>query len=147
MRNPFAAPRTIRRIAARRVFQIAGRGKKVVLTLGVPQPVPSSDWGCALQITGVKTDWNRPRYVFGIDGLQALHLAMQAAGASLETCGVELEFLGQSEDLMMPEFLPALPKSRRRRIEALIERELKKFVAEAKKRHATRHRTIRKRTS
>ncbi len=67
---------------------------------------------------------------------------MQAAGASLETCGVELEFLGQSEDLMMPEFLPPLPKSRRKRIEALIERELKKFVAEAKKRHAARHRTV-----
>jgi hypothetical protein len=147
MRNPFAAPRTIRRIAARRVFQRAGRHKNVVLTLGVPQPVPGSDWGCAMQITGVKTDWNRPRYVFGIDGLQALHLAMQAAGASLESCGVRLEFLGQSEDLMMPEFLPPLPKLRRKRIVAFIERELEKFVAEAEKRHAARQRADRKRTS
>jgi len=147
MRNPFAAPRTIRRIAARRVFQLAGRRKKVVLTLGVPQPVPGSDWGCALQITGVKTDWTRPRYVFGIDGLQALHLAMQAAGASLEACGAELEFLGQTQDLMMPEFLPPLPKSRRKRIEALVERELKKYVAEAAKRHATRRRTAREQKS
>ena len=145
MRNPFAAPRTIRRIAARRVFQIAGRRKKVVLTLGVPQPVPGSDWGCAVQITGLKTEWRRPRYVFGIDGLQALHLAMQAAGASLELCGVQLEFLGQT-DLMMPEFLPPLPKPQRKRIDAFIERELEKFVAEAEKRHAARHRTVRKKT-
>jgi hypothetical protein len=146
MRNPFAAPRTIRRIAARRVFQIAGRRKNVVLTLGVPRPVSGSDWGCAVQITGVKTEWSRPRYVFGIDGLQALHLAMQAAGATLESCGVELEFLGQTEDLIMPGFLPHLPKPVRKRIDAFIERELEKFVAEAEKRHAARHRTVRKKT-
>jgi hypothetical protein len=76
MRESFAAPRTIRRIAARRVFQSTD-GKPIVLTLGVPQPVPGSDWGCALQITGLNTSWRRPKYVFGINGLQALHLAMQ----------------------------------------------------------------------
>ena len=145
MRNPFAAPRTIRRIAARRVFQIAGRRTKVVLTLGVPQAVPGSDWTCAADYRredGLEPStlrvWNR--------WTSSLAPDVQAAGAS-ETCGVELEFLGQSEDLMMPEFLPPLKKSRRRRIEALIERELKKFVAEAKKRHATRQRTVRKKTS
>jgi hypothetical protein len=38
-----------------------------VLTIGVPQPVPGSDWGCPLQITGLNTSWRRPRYVFAID--------------------------------------------------------------------------------
>jgi hypothetical protein len=38
----FVTPPTIRRIAARRVFQ-STKGKPVVLTIGVPQPVPGSD--------------------------------------------------------------------------------------------------------
>ena len=89
-RNAFAAPRTIRRIAARRVFQSAS-GRPVVLTIGVPQAVPGSDWGCALQITGLKTAWRRPRYVFGVDGIQALHLAMTHAGVILESTKPILE--------------------------------------------------------
>ena len=56
-----------------------------MLTIGVPQPVPGSDWGCALQITGLNTSLRRPRYVFGIDGLQALHLAMTCADLVLES--------------------------------------------------------------
>src|SRR5207245_164391 len=83
-----AARRRSRRVAARREFQSA-KGKTVVLTLGVPQPVPGSDWGCALQITGLKTSWRRPRYVFGIDGLQALHLAMKCATAVLTSAKPE----------------------------------------------------------
>ena len=49
MSKAFAAPPRIRRIAARRVFK-APNGKPVVVTLGVPQAVPGSDWGCALQL-------------------------------------------------------------------------------------------------
>ena len=79
MSKSFAAPRTIRRIAARRVFH-STNGKSVVLTIGVPQPVAGSDWGCALQITGLNTGWRRPRYVFGVDGLQALELAIKRRG-------------------------------------------------------------------
>jgi hypothetical protein len=97
----FAAPGTIRRIAARRVFQ-SPNGKPVVLTIGVPQPVPGSDWGCALQITGLTTGWRRPRYVFGIDGFQALHLAMKSAAAVLESTKVDLVWLGEPGDLGMP---------------------------------------------
>ena len=76
MSESFAAPPRIRRIAARRMYR-APSGKPVVVTLGVPEPVPGSDWGCPLQITGRNTIWRRPKYVFGIDGLQALHLAMK----------------------------------------------------------------------
>jgi hypothetical protein len=132
MRKSFAAPRTIRRIAARRVFRAPG-GKPVVLTLGVPQPVPGSDWGCALQITGLNTRWRRPRYVFGIDGFQALSLAMQCAGAVLESTKLQLEWLGQTEELGMPKFLPPLPKAEQDRLAAIIEREVEKYVARLKR--------------
>jgi hypothetical protein len=100
-----------------------------VLTIGVPQPVPGSDWGCPLQITGLTTTWRRPKYVFGIDGLQALHLAIQCAGAVLESARRKLEWLGQTEDLGMPKFLPWLPKPQHDRLEAMIERELTKWGA------------------
>jgi hypothetical protein len=104
MNKSFAAPRTIRRIAARRVFQSAN-GKPVVLTIGVPQPVPGLDWGCALQITGLKAGWSRPRYVFGIDGVQALQLAMKCAAAVIESTRPPLTWLDQG-DYLMPKFLP-----------------------------------------
>ena len=126
MSKSFAAPRTIRRIAARRVFQSA-HGKPVVLTIGVPQSVPGSDWGCAVQITGLNSGWRRPRYVFGIDGLQALHLAMKCAAAVLESTKPKLAWLGEKGDLGMPKFLPELPKPQRDRLEAMVEREATKF--------------------
>ena len=128
------APRTIRRIAARRVFQSAD-GRPVVLTIGVPRPVPGSDWGCPLQITGLKTPWRRPRYVFGVDGLQALHLAMQCAGAALESATPQLEWLGQTGDLGMPRFLPWLPKPQQDRLDAMVERELTRWVRRAQRAH------------
>jgi hypothetical protein len=81
-----------------------------VLTIGVPQEVPGSDWGCALQITGLNTGWRRPRYVFGIDGLPALHLAMKCAGSVLESAKPKLVWLENDGDLGMPRFLPELPK-------------------------------------
>jgi len=124
--SKFAAPRTIRRIAARRVFQLPN-GKPVVLTLGVPQPVRGSDWGCALQITGLDTSWRRPKYVFGIDGLQALHLAMKCATAVLTSAKPELEWFGEKGELMLPKFLPDLPKRQQDRLEAIVEREAIKF--------------------
>jgi hypothetical protein len=96
--------------------------------------VPGSDWGCALQITGLRTEWRRPRYVFGIDALQSLHLAIQCAGAVLESCEVRLEFLGQTEELFMPRFMLDLPKPHRDRIDAFAQRELARFVAAAERR-------------
>jgi hypothetical protein len=134
MSKSFAAPRTIRKIAARRVF-MSPKGKPVVLTIGVPQPVPGSDWGCAVQITGLNTSWRRPRHVFGIDGLQALHLAMKCAGAVLESAELKLEWLGQTEDLGMPKFLPALPKPHQDRLEAMVEREATKFWRRIERAH------------
>jgi hypothetical protein len=114
-----------------------------VLTIGVPRPVPGSDWGCALQITGLNTIWRRPKYVFGIDGLQALHLAMKCATAVLESTKIKLEFLGEGDDLGLPKFLPELPKRERARLEAIAEREATKYWRRIERAHhgkASRHR-------
>jgi hypothetical protein len=134
MSKSFAAPRTIRRIAARRVFQSAD-GKPVVLTIGVPQPVCGSDWGCPLQITGLNTTWRRPRYVFGIDGLQALHLAMKCADAVLESTKPPLTWLGENGDLGMPRFIPDLPKPQKDRLQELVERQAVRFWKSVERAH------------
>jgi len=126
MTKRFSAPRTIRRIAARRVFKSAD-GRPVVLTIGVPQRGPGFDWSCALQITGLKTMWRRPKYVVGVDGLQALHLAMKLATAMLEPVRGELVWLGEKGDLEMPKFLPDLPKAHQGRLEAIVAREATRF--------------------
>lgn len=146
MPKSFAAPRRIRRIAARRVFQSAN-GKPVVLTIGVPQPVPGSDWGCALQITGLNSSWRRPRFVFGIDGLQALHLAMKCAAAELDSAKPELEFLGQTAWSFMPKFLPDLPKPQQGRLEAIVEREAIKFWRSLERAHKAKTSRRRKGTN
>ena len=134
MSKRFAAPPKIRRIAARRIFK-APSGKPVVVTLGVPQAVPGSDWGCPMQITGLNTIWRRPRYVFGIDGLQALHLAMKCADAELLSSKLKLEWLGQTADLGMPKFLPSLPRPYQDRLEAMVEREATKFWRSIERAH------------
>jgi hypothetical protein len=143
MSKSFAAPRTIRRVAARRVFQSAN-GKPVVLTIGVPQPVPGSAWGCAVQITGLNSAWRRPKYVFGIDSLQALQLAMKCAGVVLESAKRELEFSGQTEELFLPKFLPALPKRELARLEAIVEREATKYWRRLERAHKAKSASHRK---
>ena len=144
-RGAHSAPRRISRVAARRVFQKPGKQKRpVTLTIGVPQPVPGSDWGCVVKITGLNRQLSRPRLVFGIDGLQALYLAMQFASATLETSGYRLEWLGQEGDLGFPRFLPNLPKPQQDRLERIVEREVAHFYAVAKQRADRKNKNTRR---
>lgn len=137
-----SAPRRISRVAARRVFHKPGKAKRpVVLTIGVPQPLQGSDWGCPVQVTGLDRWLSRPRFVCGIDGLQALYLAIQFASATLETCGYELEWLGQKGDLGFPRFLPNLPKAQQDRLDRIVEREVARFYSVAKRRADGKKRT------
>ena len=136
----YPAPRKIGQMAARRVFHRTDKSKQlVVLTIGVPQPVAGSDWGCAVQITGLDRPLSRPRFVFGVDALQALHLVMQFAAVTLETSGHQLEWLGEKGDLGLPKFLPnSLPKPQQGRLEPIVDREIARWFYAAAKRRADR---------
>lgn len=88
--------------------------------------------------------------MFGIDGLQALHLAMQCAGAVLESTRLRLEWLGQTEDLGMPKFLPWLPKPHQDRLQAIVEREVTNWARRAERAHKAKRSKLskgRKRTN
>jgi hypothetical protein len=62
--------------------------------------------------------------VFGIDGLQALHLAMKCATAELESMAPELAWWERRKGTWgMPRFLPDLPKPQQARLQAVVERE------------------------
>jgi hypothetical protein len=79
-----------------------------------------------MQITGLNTPWRRPTFVFGIDGLQALHLAMAAATAVLTSARPPLIWLGESGDLGLPHFLPWFPRNLQDRITRIVDREVEK---------------------
>jgi hypothetical protein len=80
-----------------------------------------------LQVTGLNSSWRRPRYVFGVDGLQALQLAMKCATIVLTSARTDLIWLGEKGDLGMPKFLPDLPRPHQDRLEKIVEREATKF--------------------
>lgn len=89
-----------------------------------------------MQVTGLDRSLSRPRFIFGIDGVQALHLAIQFASATLEASPHKLTFLGQAGDLGFPRFLPTLPKPQQDRLERMVERETRRIYAAAKRRAA-----------
>jgi hypothetical protein len=78
----------------------------VRLCLGRPErdPVPGGDWRCRVVIAGMPQPVDR--YAYGIDGLQALTLALEMAAADLRYArlpeGERLTFLGGS-DLCLPQ--------------------------------------------
>jgi len=71
---------------------------EVKARFGKPVPHPKGDWMCSFQITGAGDGCAEE--IFGIDAVQALQLAMFAAGARLDQIreNVTLSFL-DSDDL------------------------------------------------
>jgi hypothetical protein len=74
---------------------------EVKVRFGKPVPHPKGDWMCPFQITGAGDGCTEE--IFGIDAVQALQLAMFAAGAKLERIreNVKLSFL-DDDDLGFP---------------------------------------------
>jgi hypothetical protein len=72
---------------------------------------------------------------------------MQCAGTVLESAKRKLEWLGQTEDLGMPKFLPWLPKPERDQLEAMVEREVIKSVRRAERAHKAKTSQRRTRTN
>jgi len=60
---------------------------------------------------------------------------MQCAAAELESSKSRLEWLGQSEDLGMPKFLPWVPKPQQDRLQVMVDREVAKWARRAERAH------------
>jgi hypothetical protein len=119
------------RMMARRSYAWSdGRRSRVVLEIGAPRRVPGWDWACPVRITGLDGHPTQPEPVFGIDALQAFELTMQYARVTLAEARPSLSWFGVVGELGLPMSVPGyLPAAFHARLEAAVERELKRFIA------------------
>ena len=99
-------------VVAKRTYERVDGGAPVRLRVcrPAPDPAPGGDWRCRLVIDGL----GRPvdRWAYGIDGVQALGLALEIARSYLQPSPEHpalVTWLGQA-DLGLPRLLP--PRTR-----------------------------------
>jgi hypothetical protein len=96
-------PDMIEEVIAQRAFSLVGPSgipSEIKVLLGKPERLPGADdYYCAFQIVGIDSD--KIRCAYGIDGFQAIQLAMTAIGACLSTLnepgGQRLSWVGDEE--------------------------------------------------
>lgn len=106
-----------------RQLRLIPSGKPVVIAVDAPCRRAKDDWECAYHITGLgRTRGGRGR---GSDGLQALQSALLDARQALEPFAARLTWLGEPGELGLPAPVPDyFGGAFRRRVEALVEREV-----------------------
>jgi hypothetical protein len=132
-------PRVANPIAVRRLSVVGEPGREIVITLGKPRPEPDpSVWMCSFLVEGIPKA--RRRVARGVDSLQALQNAIEAARHLLNTCGVVCTWHGgEPGEIGLPRPVPTFEGSGfAERIERYIDREMKKFLDLAKARSKAR---------
>lgn len=88
--------------------RVTGEVRRVIVRLGRPRidERPGGDWACSIEFAGLGDDEIEEAY--GVDGVQALRLAMQLASIRLasEAASFELTWLGEQDLGMGPIELP-----------------------------------------
>jgi hypothetical protein len=112
-------------IVAERFFELDGRAKAVRVRVRKPRRDPKTgDYWCTFELSGL--DEALDFKVWGVDSLQALQLAMRAAGELLREKGRGLTWCGDS-DLGFPKAYPSfLSPAAQSRLERMIDRELER---------------------
>ncbi|WP_437992364.1 DUF6968 family protein [Sorangium sp. So ce145] len=89
---------------AERRYSVEGQpGREIILKIGRPFEVspPGVDWACPVVFEGL--DDGCSKCVYGIDGVQAIQLAMQYARNQLEASGLQLLWMtDEPGDLGLP---------------------------------------------
>jgi len=112
-------------IVADRLFESGGRAKAVRVRIRKPRrdPKTRNHW-CTFEVSGVGEA--RGFKVWGVDSLQALQLAIRAAGELLREEGRGLTWCGDS-DLGFPKAYPSfLSPAAQARIERQMDREIQR---------------------
>jgi hypothetical protein len=96
------------------------------------------DWRCPFSVDGIDEPCDQVAY--GLDGLQALLLAIEGARAVLDKSGLTLTWHGgEPGDVGIPRMVPpSLGASFARRIETYIDRQVRAFAKAAKARRQSR---------
>lgn len=114
-------------ILERRISLADQPGCELVVIIGQPEPdpEPGGDWRCAFQVVGIDA---APRYAHGLDGLDALLNAVEAARDTLAASGLNLSWAGE-DGSGIPRTVPGyLPLHMRRDIEQYIDDTLREFA-------------------
>jgi hypothetical protein len=112
---------------ASRTLKDAETGATLVVSLGVPQQVTPEEWTCAFHIDGIPPDEDQQSH--GVDGLQALVMAIEGIRVTLARSGRSLTWEGgEPGDHGIPQIVPhAFGLVVSRHLERLLEEELRFF--------------------
>jgi hypothetical protein len=129
--------RLARPIAERRLVVVGHPDREIVIKVGKPRrdPDPTGDWMCSYFVEGLPQA--RRRYAHGIDSLQALQMAIEAARAAILASGLSCTYAGgEPGDMGIPRTIPTFGGAAgdfAPRIERYLDRELKRLAARVKK--------------
>ncbi|MFT3770785.1 MAG: hypothetical protein QM820_35630 [Minicystis sp.] len=125
-------------IAERRLTVVGEPDREIIIRVGKPRrdPDPSGDWMCPYVVEGLPGA--RRRYAHGIDSLQALQMAIEAARAAIIESGLACRYAGgEAGDIGIPRTIPVFGGAGRDfapRMERSLDRELKRLATKVKKR-------------
>lgn len=108
-------------------------GDALQMQLGCPEALAADEWRCAFRL--VKDGFGTTKFAYGVDGLQALVQAIAGLRSEVEAHDPPLSWLGGDPgDVGLPRFVPVyLGFEFSRKIEAMIEEEVRSFVEGARR--------------
>lgn len=116
-------------LVCKREFVIAGSGRSASVSLYAPERHADDEWRCKVEY---RIGRKRARQtIIGVDGFQALQLALKCIRRRLDESELPLSWIGgENGDLGFPRMVPtALGHAFARRIDELIEREVAEHLA------------------
>ncbi len=129
-------------VIAERLLSVVGEpDRTLVVRIGQPRPSDPEGWACEFAVVGLE---GAAGVVYGVDSLQALQNAVEAARVALRSSRLVCTWAGGVPgEVGLPRSVPTFEGSGfREKIEHHIDREVRKFVRWAKgsrgRRHATR---------
>jgi hypothetical protein len=120
-------------IAERRLLVDGARAKTLKVSLGTPRPYDDDEWECPFRIKGSGID--TVEYGRGVDSMQALVTALDGIRAMLDETGLSLSWQDALPD--HTGFQRAIPvlfgAAFAKRLERLVDREIKLYVQNLKR--------------
>jgi hypothetical protein len=127
--------------AIRQIQEVGKNSSNITIYLGVPSKVKANEWKCPFLLDG----FEKPRIQFGrgVDGLQALLVAIEGIRVTLERSGKHFSWLGGEDgDLGLPQFIPTVFGAEfSNKMGQLVEKEMSKFVLKARSKKPARKRS------